>query len=350
MRGTSGEAGQTLILATDRSLSVLAEIASAGVNRVAYTPYGNSNAARPSQSRLGFNGELREGPGWYHLGNGHRVYNPALRRFHSPDRLSPFDKGGLNPYTYCLGDPVNHTDPTGRIAKFLHIAAFIGFGIALFSGAVGLLAPLLVKSAVTPNVAAALVNASSVFANIGTGKKAGLLATYAAKQPGMVGTPLGGLDALSSMVSLAGVPVGVPTTMLSMNGQSGEMVADLMMTSAILGLSVLPVKGILVPLTPKLLTSTWGARFSKLVHGRAKVASAWQDYRDVLKLEELKAVVESSKRIAPASPTLSVAPSLYLSASSTGSVSSSASFKSTRSATSVTRDLMDAIRRLGENL
>ncbi|ORC59035.1 hypothetical protein BZK31_12400 [Pseudomonas floridensis] len=28
--------------------------------------------------------------------------------------MSPFGKGGLNAYAYCLGDPVNRKDPTGR--------------------------------------------------------------------------------------------------------------------------------------------------------------------------------------------------------------------------------------------
>lgn len=66
---------------------------------------------------LGFKGERLEQPyGWYHLGNGLRVYNPVTRRFHSPDRLSPFGKGGLNAYTYCVGDPVNFSDPTGHNA------------------------------------------------------------------------------------------------------------------------------------------------------------------------------------------------------------------------------------------
>lgn len=69
---------------------------------------------------LGFTGQPRDPlTGCYHLGNGHRTYNPALMRFHSADRLSPFGKGGINAYAYCQGDPVNYHDPSGQIPVWL---------------------------------------------------------------------------------------------------------------------------------------------------------------------------------------------------------------------------------------
>lgn len=112
---TDRNASKTLLLATDLQRSVLAELHLDGPNHHAYIPYGSQSSRFAAGSRLGFNGELKEQPtGWYHLGNGHRVYNPVLMRFHSPDRLSPFGKGGLNAYTYCGGDPINFTDPTGE--------------------------------------------------------------------------------------------------------------------------------------------------------------------------------------------------------------------------------------------
>ena len=81
----------------------------------AYTPYGFRNASAAPTGALGFNGEfLSTAFGCYALGNGHRLYNPRLMRFISPDRWSPFFKGGLNPYAYCLNDPVNAKDPRGR--------------------------------------------------------------------------------------------------------------------------------------------------------------------------------------------------------------------------------------------
>ncbi len=69
-------------------------------------------------SVLAFNAQWRDPlTGCYHLGNGYRAYNPALMRFQAADRLSPFGEGGVNAYAYCLGDPVNHRDPTGEKAE-----------------------------------------------------------------------------------------------------------------------------------------------------------------------------------------------------------------------------------------
>jgi len=105
---------RTLLLATDLQQSILAELDRSGPNLRAYTAYGSPSSLRPTSAGLGFNGQLNERPtGWYHLGNGHRVYNPVLMRFHSPDRLSPFGKGGVNAYTYCGGSPVSRIDPSG---------------------------------------------------------------------------------------------------------------------------------------------------------------------------------------------------------------------------------------------
>ncbi|MGY2189231.1 RHS repeat-associated core domain-containing protein [Pseudomonas sp. SDO5591_S426] len=50
------------------------------------------------------------------MGNGYRAFSPVLMKFNSPDTLSPFDKGGLNAYAYCLGDPINRADPNGHLS------------------------------------------------------------------------------------------------------------------------------------------------------------------------------------------------------------------------------------------
>jgi RHS repeat-associated protein len=71
----------------------------------------------PTHSKLGYTGAWQDPiTGAYPLGNGYRVYAPALMRFASPDSLSPFDGGGINPYTYCADDPINLIDPSGHMA------------------------------------------------------------------------------------------------------------------------------------------------------------------------------------------------------------------------------------------
>jgi RHS repeat-associated protein len=110
---------ETAMLATDQRRSVLNVLAAAGPNLLAYTPYGHRPPENGLLSLLGFNGE-RPDPvtGPYLLGNGYRAFNPVLMRFNSPDSWSPFGKGGVNSYAYCLGDPMNWADATGHSPKF----------------------------------------------------------------------------------------------------------------------------------------------------------------------------------------------------------------------------------------
>ncbi|MFM9489410.1 MULTISPECIES: RHS repeat-associated core domain-containing protein [Pseudomonas] len=104
-----------VLLAVDLKNSVLIEVDAGNLNLIAYSPYGQQSSQLGVMTRLGFNGELREvKPEWYLLGNGYRAYNPQLMRFQSPDSLSPFEKGGLNAYMYCGGEPVMNSDPTGK--------------------------------------------------------------------------------------------------------------------------------------------------------------------------------------------------------------------------------------------
>jgi len=81
-----------------------------------YCPYGYRKSEGHLTSWLGFNGEPQDQQSdYYMLGRGYRAYNPRLMRFHSPDSLSPFGKGGINSYAYCAGDPVNFADPSGHL-------------------------------------------------------------------------------------------------------------------------------------------------------------------------------------------------------------------------------------------
>lgn len=97
--------------------TVLQTISSDELQQLHYTPYGYSARDEGTHSLYGFNGEQPDPvTGCYMLGNGYRAYNPVLMRFNSPDSMSPFGAGGINPYTYCVGDPINFSDPTGHFS------------------------------------------------------------------------------------------------------------------------------------------------------------------------------------------------------------------------------------------
>ncbi|MBI6895190.1 RHS repeat-associated core domain-containing protein [Pseudomonas putida] len=120
------------LLAVDRLHSPLARFGACN-SIAAYLPYGHKPGliAKPS---IGFTGQLCEpAVDWYLLGNGHRAYNSMLMRFHSPDRLSPFGRGGINTYAYCQGDPVNFIDPMGRALTPVQyfILSVVGGGVNL---------------------------------------------------------------------------------------------------------------------------------------------------------------------------------------------------------------------------
>lgn len=89
---------------------------------------------------LAFTGQLLERKtDFYMLGNGRRAYDPVLMRFISPDRQSPFGKGGISSYAYCLGDPVNRLDPGGevsfkKVAKTVLLIASTGRNVLTRTG------------------------------------------------------------------------------------------------------------------------------------------------------------------------------------------------------------------------
>lgn len=119
---------RTVLLATDRTQSIIAETVEGKTNTIGYSAYGDQSAPHEVATGLGFNGQLRElQTGWYLLGNGYRAYSPLLMRFHSPDRWSPFGGGGLNAYMYCVGDPVNRSDPTRHISIEVFLSRVFGF-------------------------------------------------------------------------------------------------------------------------------------------------------------------------------------------------------------------------------
>ncbi|KAF7873980.1 hypothetical protein EAF04_002652 [Stromatinia cepivora] len=111
-----------------------------------YTPYCFSDLS--AGTSIGFNGQWRDPvTGWYHLGNGYRVYNPVLMQFHTPDPSSPFTSGEINPYSYCLGDPINRVDPSGHFSLFGIHFGFKDLIMAIFGIIVGIAVGILTAGA-----------------------------------------------------------------------------------------------------------------------------------------------------------------------------------------------------------
>ncbi|WP_049858172.1 RHS repeat-associated core domain-containing protein [Trabulsiella odontotermitis] len=116
-------------------------VANGSCSTFGWSPFGaTAQRSGLSASLPGFNGE-RADPlsGVTHLGNGYRAYSPVLRRFTCPDSSSPFGEGGVNPYAYCEGDPINHTDPSGHgiitlIIRAIALAIRIGLKVAMSEG------------------------------------------------------------------------------------------------------------------------------------------------------------------------------------------------------------------------
>lgn len=83
-----------------------------------YTPFGY--APHLQATTLGFTGMFFEhNIGVYLAGQGYRAFSPRLMRFASADDHSPFGRGGINTYAYCIGDPINYVDPEGTFMRWI---------------------------------------------------------------------------------------------------------------------------------------------------------------------------------------------------------------------------------------
>ena len=75
-------------------------------NKISYDAYGNKLSG--NEARYGYKGYFTDaGSGLYYLNA--RWYDASIQQFTQEDPA----KDGTNWYTYCAGDPVNRSDPTG---------------------------------------------------------------------------------------------------------------------------------------------------------------------------------------------------------------------------------------------
>ncbi|WP_446469573.1 RHS repeat domain-containing protein [Xenorhabdus stockiae] len=188
------------LLGTDGPGSVLLSRHNDRTSRFRYTPYGQQAVADSDPALPGYNGE-RQDPagGGYHLGNGYRTYNPVLMRFTAPDSLSPFGAGGLNPYAYCLGDPINRTDPSGHMST--------GSIVGLVLGSIGLLAGILLA---IPTGGASLTAIGAAIAGAGLAADAtGIASAATADSDPQMSAVLGWVSMGLGIVSVVGGVAGL---------------------------------------------------------------------------------------------------------------------------------------------
>ncbi|MDF0731049.1 hypothetical protein P0Y43_09970, partial [Pseudomonas entomophila] len=140
-----------------------------------YSAHG-AEAEDPTNGPYGYAGERREPlTGWY-IPGGYRPYDPIVMGFLSPDSESPFGRGGLNPYAYCGGDPVNRIDPDGH-AWWTWLVAGIGtaLGVVATVASFGAAAPAFAAiaaggiGALTASGAASIAAATLGAISLGTG-------------------------------------------------------------------------------------------------------------------------------------------------------------------------------------
>ncbi|MGG5290645.1 RHS repeat domain-containing protein [Pseudomonas shirazensis] len=175
--------GNATLIGCDAQGSVRLEVDLAARTRH-YTAHGAAPTEEQAGSPYGFAGERREPlTGWYMAG-GFRPYDPVLMMFIAPDSLSksPFGQGGVNPYSYCAGDPVNRIDPDGQswwpwlIAGFGIVSGFAtivaSFGAAAPAGAAIIAATNVGVASLTVTQAVAIGVAALSAVSISTGAAA----------------------------------------------------------------------------------------------------------------------------------------------------------------------------------
>ncbi|MFE6104728.1 RHS repeat-associated core domain-containing protein [Streptomyces laurentii] len=230
-----GDQSETRLFGTDGKRTVLVASTGQDHDEYAYTVYGYRKQGA-KDSVLGYDGQRADPAlGWLHLGNGYRAYNPALMRFTTPDSLSPFGAGGINPYTYCLGDPINRTDPSGHLSwnAWLNIGiGIVGLALVPFTAgasievAVGTMAVVAAVSAVALGVASDVTLIASGALEEASPKASSILG-YVSMGTGFAGATIGSASAASGALSR----LAKSTTEADQIGRAAEANAEPVLTN-----------------------------------------------------------------------------------------------------------------------
>ncbi|KVS39946.1 RHS repeat-associated core domain-containing protein [Burkholderia ubonensis] len=223
-----GTQAQAVLYGADQQQSVLLAVSGSEGRDLAYTPYGHRTTDTDWPGLPGFNGEpLDRLTGCYLLGNGHRLYDPVLMRFHRPDMLSPFDGGGINPYAYCVGDPINRVDPTGQLSWQAIVGIVLGAvvialtvvslgaGAAIAAGVApttGMLAAIATVPSMTVSGVVSIATGVAGLAEGATTIASAALSERDEKTSGILGWVSLGLGVASAANSVAGASKGVVST------------------------------------------------------------------------------------------------------------------------------------------
>ncbi|MGF6088484.1 RHS repeat-associated core domain-containing protein [Pseudomonas sp. 18173] len=194
--GRRSSAQSMTVYSTDSQQNVLGETSNGQHVGFVYSPYGYRPAEGGLFSVLGFCGEqLDPATGLYLPGSGYRAYSPTLMRFLSPDSMSPFGAGGLNPYAYCGGDPINRVDPTGHFWQALLGIGLSIAGFALSVVTMGAATPLAIAGLMLAGTSAVLGIAGAIVDEVAPGSVAGEVLGWASLATGLasVGAGLAGV-------------------------------------------------------------------------------------------------------------------------------------------------------------
>jgi RHS repeat-associated protein len=121
MRVSGSGAGVVYYLHGDHlgSASVTTDASGAKVGELRYYPYGGTRyIGGVTRTDRRFTGQIEDATIGLYFYNA-RYYDPALGRFVQADTIvpNPSDPQSLNRYSYCFGNPVKYTDPSGHAVE-----------------------------------------------------------------------------------------------------------------------------------------------------------------------------------------------------------------------------------------